>query len=455
MEIKSTPIHEERTIQIGSLDEPMGKTIKKVSTLILGGGASGIFIGIEFLQKGLHDFLILEKEERPGGLCRSFKIGDLYYDIGAHALHKKAIESSAKLQKIIDAKELYYQKRNARVFIFQRLIPHPFQLHLFYAPLLVKLKCFVSYLVRPKVESKDLFNWLQTKFGKQTCKYFLFPYNEKVWKTNLSNISINWVGRVSSGSLKFFKGLFFGGERNYSSNEYVCYPNSGGFESLFLDGIGKLRHHLIVNSEITKVDLDDKKVVTKDGTIYRYENLISTLPVDLLITKLVDKKDNRIIDLVNRLEKVSTCLVTFLTTKYSSPLQRIYIPDKKYLAQRVIINSNSSQSLKNQNESIFSLEISYKEKKELPSEQVVIDDCKRLLQDLNMIKKDADIKEYKIDFFEYIYPTQTINLENIILEIKEHLRGYNCHTVGRFGSWNYANIDGILSEAVELIDQYF
>jgi len=29
----------------------------KVDTLILGGGISGIFIGIEFLHKGLHDFL--------------------------------------------------------------------------------------------------------------------------------------------------------------------------------------------------------------------------------------------------------------------------------------------------------------------------------------------------------------------------------------------------------------
>jgi len=429
--------------------------IIKVDTLILGGGISGIFIGIEFLQKGLHDFLILEKEGLPGGLCRSFKIGSLYYDAGAHALHKKAIESSEKLQKIIDINELYCQKRNARVFIFERLIPHPLQLHLFYAPLWVKLKCFIGYLVRPRVASNDLSDWLQAKFGKQVCKYFLFPYNEKVWKTNLKNISVNWVSRVSSGSLKFLKGLFFSGDQNYNSNEYVCYPNIGGFENLFLGSIEKLRGNLIVNSEVVNINLDNKNVTMRDGRIYQYKNLISTLPVDLLVKKLIIKKNDKVINLADQLEKVSTCLVTFLTTKYSTSLQRIYVPDKKYLAQRVIINSNSSQYFKKQNESVFSIEISYKDKKDLPSEPAILINCKELLKDLGVIKKDNDVKEHKIDFFEYMYPTQTINLENIILEIKRYLGDYDCYTIGRFGSWNYANIDGILNEVTELINQNF
>lgn len=116
------------------------KTIK-VDKLIIGGGISGIFLGLELKKRNDNNFLILEKEDRPGGLCRSFKIGSLYYDIGAHALHKKAIESSCELRQIIDIDKLHIQKRNAKVFIFDKLIPHPLQLHLFYAPIKVKLRC--------------------------------------------------------------------------------------------------------------------------------------------------------------------------------------------------------------------------------------------------------------------------------------------------------------------------
>ena len=151
--------------------------IIKVDKLIIGSGISGIFLGLELLKRNRNDFLILEKEDRPGGLCRSHKIGNLYYDIGAHALHKKAVESSKELCQIIDTGKLYCQKRNAKVFIFNKLIPHPFQLHLYYAPLNVKLKCLFGYLTRVKKTSDNLFEWLQSEFGAQVCKSFLVPYN--------------------------------------------------------------------------------------------------------------------------------------------------------------------------------------------------------------------------------------------------------------------------------------
>jgi hypothetical protein len=104
------------------------------------------------------------------------------------------------------------------------------------------------------------------------------------------------------------------------------------------------------------------------------------------------------------------------------------------------------------NESIFSLEISYKDKENLPNKNIILDNCKKLLKDLEMIKNDSYILDYKIDFFEYMYPTQTIKLEQILFKVKMYLKNYNCYTIGRFGSWNYSNIDGILNEVNDLIN---
>lgn len=425
--------------------------IIKVDKLIIGGGISGIFLGLELLKRDDKDFLILEKENRTGGLCRSHKIGNLYYDIGAHALHKKAVESSKELREIIDINNLYCQKRNAKVFIFNKLIPHPFQLHLYYAPLNVKLKCLLGYLTRVKKTSNNLFEWLQSEFGDQVCKYFLFPYNEKVWKTDLKDVSINWISRVSTGSLKFLKGLFFAGDQNYASNEYVCYPDKGGFENLFIEKTKLVEGSIRLDCEIVEINLDDKCAITKDGRIFQYKCLISTLPVDLLFRKLLTKKDGRMLDLMNQLEKVSACLVTFLITKNSSEIQRIYIPDSKYLAQRVILNSNSSQSLKEQNQSVVSLEISYRSKNELLPEHQIIDNCKNLLKDLQLVEGDNDIREHRIEYVEYMYPTQTLNSINVMAETKNYLKNYNCYSIGRFGSWNYANVDGILNEVISFV----
>ncbi|MFA5127002.1 MAG: FAD-dependent oxidoreductase [Patescibacteria group bacterium] len=431
------------------------KIIIEIDTIIIGGGISAIFVGLEFINKGFNDFVILEKEDRPGGLCRSFQFGELYYDLGAHALHKQAILSSDKLRETINPNKLYCQKRKAKVFIFDKLIPHPFQLHIFYAPMNIKLKCFYGYLVKKNIMPGNLKEWLLSKFGKQVCEYFLFPYNEKAWRTDLSNISLNWINRVSAGNSKFIKGLFFKGDKNYSSNEFVCYPSNGGFENLFSDGIKKLSSFIKINEEVIGVDLENKLVQVKNGVVYHYDKLISTVPIDILVTRLIETKDNEIIKLVSGLEKVSTCIVTFLTTKQSTDLQRVYVPEKKYLSQRITINSNSSGFFKEKSESLFSLEISYKKRNDLPAEDIIIDDCKKLLKDVGLVKSNNDIKNFKIEFFEYMYPTQTVRLDNIILQTKSYLQKYDCYTIGRFGSWNYANIDGILDEGIELIDKYF
>lgn len=429
--------------------------ITHVNKLIIGCGASGLFFGSELLRSGENNFLILEKENRTGGLCRSFKIGSQYYDIGAHALHKKAIDDSEGLRREINVKNLYCQKRHAKVYIFNKLIPHPFQLHLYYAPLKIKLKCLVSYLVRNKRLATNLHDWLQSEFGNQVCKIFLFPYNEKAWKIDLKKISINWVKRVSSGPSKFFSGLLFAGDQNYNSNEYVCYPSNGGFENILSALSKKLTNKVVLNCEITSVDFKNKIVVTNSGCKYSYDFLISTLPVDLLIKKISTINDKKLLSLVNLLENVSTCLVTFLTNKKIAEEQRIYVPGNEYLAQRVIINSNSSHSLKSGNESVYSLEISYKNLKKLPSKNYIINNCEMLLKDLNLIDNNSDIKECRVEFFEYMYPTQTINLSSTIKKLKKELEELDCFSIGRFGSWNYANIDGIYEEINSLIKSKF
>ena len=54
-----------------------------------------------------------------------------------------------------------------------------------------------------------------------------------------------------------------------------------------------------------------------------------------------------------------------------------------------------------------------------------------------------------------MYPTQTVGIESLIKEVQDHLKKHDCHTIGRFGSWNYANIDGIIDEVTTLINKIF
>ncbi|MEK9135112.1 MAG: FAD-dependent oxidoreductase [Patescibacteria group bacterium] len=426
--------------------------MKKVEFLILGAGVSGIFCAKNLLNKRKKNLLVLEKENRAGGLCRSFKLGNLYYDIGAHALHKKTLDKHDFAENI-NSQSVYCQTRKAKIYFMGKFIPHPFQLHLFYTPLKVKLKCFFDFLLKKKVPGENFKSWLYSNFGKSICDLFLIPYNEKIWRIDLARLSLNWISRVPVGMVKLLIGLLFPGKKNYSTNEYVCYPKVGGFENLFKKPIEDIQNYIIFDSEVVKLDLANKTAETKKGEQFSYEKIISTLPVDILIKKIINNPDRETLDLAEKLDKVSTCLATFLSAKSNTDLQRVYVPNNNYFSHRVIINSNSSDFLKQQQESLFSLEISYKDKTELPGENEIKENCINLLKDLGFIKEKADIKESRIEYFEYMYPAQTIGLEDAVVKIRKYLERFDCYTMGRFGSWSYSNIDGIFKESKEIFDR--
>ena len=56
--------------------------MEKVKYLILGAGVAGLTFARKLKDFGEDDFLILEREEEPGGLCRSTEVDGSPFDIG-------------------------------------------------------------------------------------------------------------------------------------------------------------------------------------------------------------------------------------------------------------------------------------------------------------------------------------------------------------------------------------
>ena len=423
----------------------------KVDTLILGAGFSGLSLGYIFQKNSFVDYLILEKESKPGGLCRSFKFLGTYYDIGAHALHKATYEKSKLLQEIIRKEEIYCQQRKAFVFLFGKVIPHPIQCHMYYLPFRKRVRGLLSFLISKHNRSKTtLKKWLESTLGKYICEIFLFPYNEKVWQINLNKISTEWTERILSKPVRVLLGTFFPGVKNYSSNEFVCYPCQGGFGRLLDKLIVVNKNKIHLNSEVTSIDLKSKTLILKNRQKYYFKKLISTIPLDIFFVSISDPKNQKIFKLSENLHKVSICLVTFIIRKVKTDIQRVYIPEKKYFAQRVIINSNSSPSLKNHKYSVVSLEISYLKMEHVKSRKTIVENSKKLLADLKLVNTKDDFIKTRIEYFKHAYPVQTPNKNLILRQIRKYLKIYQCYTLGRFGSWDYSNIDGIILNSQKL-----
>jgi len=61
--------------------------MKKFDLGILGGGLAGL--SLAYFLESYRKICILEKNEVPGGLLRSFKKNEINYDIGPHIIFSK------------------------------------------------------------------------------------------------------------------------------------------------------------------------------------------------------------------------------------------------------------------------------------------------------------------------------------------------------------------------------
>ena len=169
---------------------------ERVKTLVVGGGPSGL--ALAYALRG--DTLVLEKEERVGGLCRSIHHRGGVFDIGGHSFHTPYSEVNDLVLELLDGR-LYTQPRDARVYTHGVLIPYPFQR-------------FFDQIPHPEVveacerglreagddlsEARNLEEYIIGKFGQGIAESFMLPYNRKLWALGISHFRPPASGRQRS-----------------------------------------------------------------------------------------------------------------------------------------------------------------------------------------------------------------------------------------------------------------
>ena len=170
---------------------------------ILGAGLSGLSLAY-FLQAARESDQIelVDKEPSPGGLCRSFAFGNIHYDIGPHILFSKDSEVLSLMLGLL-GENVHKLRRSNKIFHDGRFVKYPFENGLSDLPLTDNFACLAGFTVaaigrstRRKRKAKNLREWCLTSFGRGISKRYLIPYNEKIWKFPLTEISTGWVERI-------------------------------------------------------------------------------------------------------------------------------------------------------------------------------------------------------------------------------------------------------------------
>ena len=93
---------------------------KNMKYLILGAGPAGLTVANMLKQKGITDFLVLEREATAGGLCRSVDVDGAPFDIGGGHFPADSLHG-------FDKHSIYHKQRSTGTEEAERHLPTEYQ----------------------------------------------------------------------------------------------------------------------------------------------------------------------------------------------------------------------------------------------------------------------------------------------------------------------------------------
>jgi protoporphyrinogen oxidase len=172
--------------------------------VIVGAGISGVAAGKMLLTAG-KNVVVIEKKSKTGGLIRCDEVaGNLYHKVGGHAYNTKNPSVDTWFWAHFNKEDFYRINRNAQIFLQGKYINYPLENHLYQLDNQTVSTVIDELLhVQPTKEYTSFGDFLARNFGQTLYELYFKPYNEKIWQTDLQNVSLEWLdGKLPMPALK-------------------------------------------------------------------------------------------------------------------------------------------------------------------------------------------------------------------------------------------------------------
>ena len=426
--------------------------------VILGAGLSGLSAAYH-LKK---DYQLFEKEKSVGGLCRSLKIKGFIFDHGPHILFPKDKYVAQLIRKLL-GQNLRTQTREAWIYhkfcdVYTRF---PFQSHLHGLPVSVVKDCILGFYNTLKKKDKKPRNyeeWIIWNFGQGIAKHLMIPYAEKIWTIPPSQMNFDWVwNRVPRLSMEdLLEGALRDNPQLFGFNTEFWYPYHGGIEALPSAFLPKVKN-INLNHEVVTIYVNKKYVEFKNNKKVYYDKLISTLPLPEIVKRL-DEAPASVKKAAQELKNNSVyCVNLGIDRGKISPYHYIYFYEPDFLFHRISFPMNLSPYTTPTGCSSVTTEISYSQHKKVGRENLTERVIKNL-QKAKILRPDDKILVADVADIKCAYVIYDLNHRKNVNIIHDFLRKKDILPCGRFGEWEYFNIDHSIASGkriAEEINQYY
>ncbi len=396
--------------------------------LILGAGPAGLTVANRLLQKGITDFLVLEKEKNAGGLCRSVQVDGAPLDIGGgHFLDVRRPAVNAFLFRFLPEKEWNCFERDSRIAVNGCTLNHPIEANIWQ----MKLSDQVAYLKSIAAAGCNLGNpmpeafvdWIYWKLGSKIAEDYMIPYNQKMFGSELNQLGTYWLDKLPNVSfeetlLSCLEKKAYGTQPGHAQ---FYYPKHFGYGELWQRMADAVSGHILYTKSVKGIDFSTRTVTVSDGETYRADTVITTVPwMEFEQHAGMPEELSKSISTL----KYSSVQIAYIPENLNTGCHWIYYPDPKLSYHRILVRHNFCP------------------------------DSKGYWTETNSERIQAHMPEAYFQYLnQYAYPLNTVGKPQTMQRLLSWAR--DCHVIGlgRWGEHRHYNSDLTVQLALQLADQ--
>jgi protoporphyrinogen oxidase len=435
--------------------------------IIIGAGPTGLGAGYRLKELGYTNFAIYDRLPEIGGLASSFKdSAGFTWDIGGHVMFSHYKYYDEVFDKLM-GRDFQMNMRECWVRMFDNWVPYPFQNNIRHLPRHVTYECLAGLVeARHKRDYKQTNNFeefIDAVFGDGIAKYFMKPYNFKVWAHPPKMMNKEWIGErvaVLDVNRAIKNVVMQSDDFGWGPNNQFKFPLFGGTGEFYRRFAKPLEGHVFLQKPVDFINLLKKEIRFADGEVQQYDELISTTPLDKLCNDMLNGEVPRAIKKQAASLRHSGGYMVGIGIKQKCPSTKswMYFPESNCPFYRVTYLSNYSPNMTPDNETHYSLlcETSYSEFKPVDGSRIVEETIQGLINAGLISDSDRhDIVDTWLFDAKYSYPTPTVERDAILGEVIPYLEHHHIYSRGRFGMWKYevSNTDHSLMQGVELVNR--
>lgn len=389
--------------------------------LILGAGPSGLVFANRLMQNGETDFLVLEKENEAGGLCRSVEVNGTPVDIGGgHFIDVRNEKVLNFLFSFMHKEEWNLYIRNSKLDLKGTLINNPIEANIWQLPIQEQ----VSYLKSIAVAGCNLkqpmpekfVDWIYWKLGSRIAEDYMLPYNSKMFGDDLDELGTYWLDKLPDVSfeetlLSCLEKKVYGRQPGHTR---FYYPKNYGSGELWRRMAEKIEDNILYGVEIKELDIGRLCVNNR----YSAQIIINTVPwTEFDSIAGICKK---FLGYIRKL-KYTSIAVEYFEENIEDNAHWIYYSDKNLPYHRRLLCNNFGN-------------------------------CSKGHWTETNAARLTDIKGKYRYINKYAYPLNTIGKREMMGELLEYFRKHHIWGLGRWGEWEHYNTDVVVNKAMELAD---